>query len=89
MTQTIVTDFHDAFRFDSKTGVISAEISSVPNLIAGTKHNIVLQSKRTGRKIEFTCKSVDMDSSEEDIYGWNYVPVDAQYKKMRLLIIND
>jgi hypothetical protein len=47
---------------------------------------VCLKNPKTGNKMMFRFTKADMDSTNEDTYGWNYRSVDDQFN---LLIIND
>ena len=49
------------------------------------KPYVYLRNPKTDKKIRFKFTKADMDSTQEDTYGWNYESPEG-YK---LLIIND
>ena len=56
---------------------------------------IILENSFTGTRYEFALTKVDMDASNEDVYGWNYEPTAEtalaypNTSSYKVLIIND
>ena len=77
--------------YNKETQTFSAEVSDLPNLVSHwcwNKQNITVKSEKTGRHVEFRWKYNDMDGTQEDTYGFNYVAT-VNNKTINLLIIND
>lgn len=58
------------FTYDSKMNSFSAEASDLPGSSIPGRFSIV--SEETGSEVYFEFTHQDKDSTEEDIYGWNY-----------------
>ncbi len=85
----IETDFiqynKDQFTWNDKSLKFIAEASDLR--IGSPAKQIILE--RNGRAITFSFTHADMDESNEDTYGWNYVSTSGGDFACSLLIIND
>lgn len=75
----------DQFHYNKETKTFSQEISSLGHVSVGRKTQIKITNPKTGGFRLFKFVKADMDSSNEDCYGWNYRSDDG----IKLLIIND
>lgn len=73
--------------YNKKTNCFFQEISMLQrnNLISSLPINIELVNTKTGNSCVFAFMYKDMNSTREDVYGWNY----RSKEGIRLLIIND
>jgi len=83
-TDKIVFERKRLHHYDPKDKTFSMEISQTD--LGSAPRILVIENPKTGKSMEFTMFKKDMDSTEEDIYGWWYKSKDGQYK---VLLIND
>ena len=69
--------------YDKDTKTLSGEVSDLPPF--EIKKELVVLSPKTGNTKTFMHYKTDMDSTQEDTYGWRYRSDDG----IELLIIND
>ena len=69
--------------YDKDTNTLSGEVSSLPPF--DLKNTLSVLSPKTGAVKTFRHYDTDMDSTQEDTYGWRYRSDD----RIELLIIND
>jgi hypothetical protein len=90
----VIFDIKPEF-YHKGTKTFSFEVSDIPRMVSapssfrptsGFAKAVYLRNPKTGQKMKFVFTHPDMDSTQEDTYGWNYKSEDGQYK---LLIIND
>jgi hypothetical protein len=82
---TITSLYINDFFYNKETNCFSTEISELPTVKVGKNTQIKLNNHKTGNFRLFKFKNADMDSSQEDVYGWRYESHDG----IKLLIIND
>ncbi len=99
----IIGPVHDgkAFMWHKGVGVAAISDMSRPgdrrDMIFGRLYDdacdvgFAVRSHLTGKLVAFYLDREDRDGSGEDIYGWNFLPVDLKLRDAgyRILIIND
>lgn len=85
---------HGAVSFNEVTQTFCVELSSLQNRKIDDscmrRAPIVAHNPETGNKITMTFVKADMDSSEEDTYGWHYTGFNSQNgRSFNFLFIND
>ena len=79
--------------YNKETQTFSAELSDLSNRLLVSeacwhKRPITVKNPKTGKSVEFKWDYNDMDSTQEDTYGFNYVAT-VNKKTINLLLIND
>lgn len=98
--QTINSDVFEFFKDTNSFVVEASELTchDVADVIFGQlssnktrDRGFCIESARTGQVEEFRYVSTDKSSNGEEIYGWNFVPVndDLRLKGVTVLVIND
>ena len=77
------------FHYSKESKTFSVEISDIRSFDlskhVGNNVPVTIKNPVTGRTMDFKFTHADMDGSQEDTYGWNFI----SSSRINLLIIND